>query len=80
MDEETLRNTAYRIWEEQGKPHGRDFEHWLLARREHDDNENENDGLPGSVASSVTPPGLGRVSRERKIATDQSADSTDEPA
>jgi hypothetical protein len=56
MDEETLRKTAYRIWEERGRPHGEDFEHWLQARQEYDDNAN--DGLPGSIASSVTPPGL----------------------
>lgn len=57
MDEETLRKTAYRIWEELGRPHGQDFEHWLQARQEYEDNEN--DGLPGSISSSVTPPGGG---------------------
>jgi hypothetical protein len=34
MDEETLRKTAYRIWEEQGRPQGMDFDHWLQAERE----------------------------------------------
>lgn len=57
MDEETLRKTAYRIWEERGRPDGQDFEHWLQARKEYDDNDN--DGLPGSISSSVTPPGVG---------------------
>jgi hypothetical protein len=57
MDEETLRKTAYRIWEERGRPDGQDFEHWLQARQEYDDNGN--DGLPGSISSSVTPPGVG---------------------
>lgn len=57
MDEETLRKTAYRIWEERGRPDGQDFEHWLQARHEYDDNGN--DGLPGSISSSVTPPGVG---------------------
>jgi len=33
MDEETIRKIAYRLWEEQGRPHGSDFEHWLQARR-----------------------------------------------
>jgi hypothetical protein len=54
MDEETLRKTAYRIWEEQGRPHGMDFEHWLQAEREA--LTDESDGLPGSVSSSVKPP------------------------
>ena len=25
---------AYTIWEREGRPHGRDFEHWLKAERE----------------------------------------------
>ena len=25
---------AYAIWEREGRPHGRDFEHWLDAERE----------------------------------------------
>ena len=54
MDEETIRKIAYRLWEEQGRPHGNDFEHWLQARAELD--AFDSDGLPGSVASSVAPP------------------------
>lgn len=34
MDEETIRQTAYRLWEQQGKPDGQDFVHWLKARDE----------------------------------------------
>jgi hypothetical protein len=29
--DEQIRAIAYRIWEEQGRPHGRHFEHWLQA-------------------------------------------------
>ena len=54
MDEENIRETAYRIWEEQGRPHGQDFEHWFKARNELD--AFDSDGLPGSIASSVAPP------------------------
>lgn len=54
MDEETIRKIAYRLWEEQGRPHSNDFEHWLQARAELD--AFDSDGLPGSVASSVAPP------------------------
>jgi hypothetical protein len=25
---------AYRIWEAEGRPHGKDFEHWLRAEAE----------------------------------------------
>lgn len=54
MDEDTIRQAAYRIWEENGRPEGQDFEHWFQARNQLDDNEN--DGLPGSIASSVAQP------------------------
>ena len=29
-----IRRRAYRIWEEEGRPHGRDAEHWSRAERE----------------------------------------------
>jgi len=54
MNEKTIRETAYRIWEEQGKPHGQDFEHWLAAERATD--SQDGDGLTGSVSSGVAPP------------------------
>lgn len=56
MDEETIKQAAYRIWEKQGKPHGMDFEHWMQAKKDYEDDQS--DGLPGSVSSSVTPPGV----------------------
>lgn len=72
MDEETIRKTAYRIWEEKGKPHGEDFEHWYQARNELDDNAN--DGLPGSISSSVAQPD------STFAAEDASAVATEKPA
>lgn len=36
--EETIRDRAYQIWEEEGKPHGRHHEHWLRAEKEIQDN------------------------------------------
>lgn len=56
MDEQTIRQTAYRIWEQQGKPDGQDFSHWIQARDELQ--PSDTDGLPGSIESSVSPPGL----------------------
>lgn len=29
-----IRERAYAIWEDRGKPHGQDLEHWLLAEME----------------------------------------------
>jgi Protein of unknown function (DUF2934) len=31
--EQEIRERAYQIWEEQGRPHGREIENWLEAER-----------------------------------------------
>jgi hypothetical protein len=31
--EQEIREYAYQLWEEQGRPHGREIEHWLKAER-----------------------------------------------
>ena len=54
MDEETIRLTAYRIWEQQGKPDGQDFLHWLQARDEL--TPGQIDSSSGTIESSVTQP------------------------
>jgi hypothetical protein len=33
-DEKAIRERAYHIWESDGRPHGRDREHWERASRE----------------------------------------------
>jgi len=32
--EQRIRDRAYHIWEEEGRPHGREREHWQRARSE----------------------------------------------
>ncbi|WP_309085207.1 DUF2934 domain-containing protein [Chelativorans sp.] len=32
--EEKIRRRAYEIWESEGRPHGREWDHWLQAARE----------------------------------------------
>jgi hypothetical protein len=31
MDEQKIREAAYRLWEKEGKPQGQDLEHWFTA-------------------------------------------------
>lgn len=33
-NEQSVRERAYFIWEKEGKPHGRDRDHWAMAERE----------------------------------------------
>jgi len=43
---------AYRIWLQEGCPHGRDWEHWLKARKELVANKAKEKTSPGGGASS----------------------------
>ncbi|KQV30795.1 hypothetical protein ASC97_20190 [Rhizobium sp. Root1203] len=43
--QEWIKKRAYALWEEEGRPAGRDFIHWEQARR-------EREALEGSAASS----------------------------
>ncbi|VEF11946.1 Protein of uncharacterised function (DUF2934) [Pseudomonas fluorescens] len=33
MDEQEIREAAYRLWEKQGKPQGQELEHWFTAEK-----------------------------------------------
>jgi hypothetical protein len=33
MDEQKIREAAYRLWEKKGKPQGQDLEHWFTAEK-----------------------------------------------
>jgi hypothetical protein len=49
-----IRDRAYRIWEAEGHPHGREAEHWERARRELDD---ETSRQPADLPPGVAPLG-----------------------
>lgn len=34
VESKNVQERAYHIWENEGRPHGRDFEHWLQAEQE----------------------------------------------
>lgn len=34
ISDDNIRERAYHIWEREGRPHGRDFEHWVRAQVE----------------------------------------------
>jgi hypothetical protein len=33
LSEADIARVAYEIWEQEGRPEGRDLEHWMMARR-----------------------------------------------
>jgi hypothetical protein len=34
ISDDRIRERAYQIWEREGRPHGRDYDHWVQARVE----------------------------------------------
>jgi hypothetical protein len=56
--DERIRQRAYEIWEREGRPHGRDREHWRQAQAE----------LAGNAPPGV--PRTGRVGRQKAAAAE----------
>ncbi|HCJ29065.1 MAG TPA: DUF2934 domain-containing protein [Pseudomonas sp.] len=54
--DERIRERAHQIWEAEGRPEGREAEHWARARDEIEPFYKEGDPLAGSVESSVAIP------------------------
>lgn len=52
--DEWISNRAYALWEQNGRNHGQDQEHWEQASREWD--ELERVALPGHIADGQTTP------------------------
>jgi hypothetical protein len=62
---EEVRERAYRIWESEGKPHGRDLEHWLQAERELSADTGSPTGEKKKRSGGTAPKGRGASSRPR---------------
>jgi hypothetical protein len=60
--EDRIRERAYKIWEEQGRPHGRHEDHWRQASQETGEDlfgEGSNEALdrPGGLDGGLLPQG-----------------------
>jgi hypothetical protein len=64
---EWISKRAYTIWEDAGRPDGRDAEHWNQAEREHADFER------GAVAKKIARKPLIEISGKAKPAKEQTA-------
>lgn len=52
--EKAIRERAYRLWEAEGRPHGREAEHWERAHREYEANAGQR---PADQPAGVAPLG-----------------------
>ncbi len=63
--ERTIRERAYILWEEEGRPNGKHLEHWLRAETEIDEESvagvtNNGKFIAASLEKQVPPPRGGR--------------------
>src|SRR4051812_19883737 len=59
--ETSVRERAYALWERDGRAHGRDQHHWLLAER-------ELHGAEAAPAPETTPPARAKAPAAAKVA------------
>lgn len=52
---EQIRTRAYQIWEEEGRPHGRDHHHWTRAEQESASGTSE---APSTQSGATDHPGM----------------------
>jgi hypothetical protein len=68
MDEQKIREAAYRLWEAQGKPQGQDLEHWFTAERSEGDSSSQmtpGGEQPNSSAGNTPSSGQAKNKNER---------------
>ena len=78
--EEWIRKRAYALWEEEGRPAGRDFAHWEQARAERQALEGSAASLDGKevktrkrAASTPKTNGVAKAAAPKKTASRKSA-------
>ena len=70
--EEKIRQRAHEIWEMEGRPEGRNQEHWERAHREIDAKQNETPSGQISETRSPDDPTVGKSQPGRTVPTSRS--------
>lgn len=65
MDEQKIREAAYRLWEKEGKPQGQDLKHWFTAEKSAGEEDFDNT-TSGSTQGSKDNPVQAKSSRGRR--------------
>lgn len=73
--EPTIAERAYSIWEEEGRPHGRDRAHWERAERELSGPPPAAAGIDAPVAAPADPAAPPKPARTRKAAAAKDPDA-----
>lgn len=57
MDEQKIREAAYRLWEKEGKPQGQEMDHWFTAEKSSGEEDIDN-SISGSTLGSENAPAV----------------------
>lgn len=76
VSEEWIKNRAYALWEEEGRPHGKDTEHWERAAQEYQ----SMNGAPKKAASARKPKATEAVAADAMTAPTEEAPTKTKPA
>jgi hypothetical protein len=69
VSDEAIRERAYQIWEREGRPQGRDFEHWVMAQVELAAQTAGNGGARAPVRQARAAPPKGKAAAPSKAPT-----------
>ena len=64
--EEQIKQLAYAIWEQEGRPHGKDTEHYFRAKQIIEQQEREATELAAATSRMETPPQTATPPAEKK--------------
>ncbi|WP_291820439.1 DUF2934 domain-containing protein [Bosea sp. (in: a-proteobacteria)] len=82
--EQTIRDVAYAIWEAEGKPQGRDAQHWRMAEERVAASADKNAGVkakaPTQRAAKPAAPAKGKVVAEKPASVAPAKASPQSPA
>ena len=81
-DEDSIRRRAHAIWEREGRPEGRQQEHWEQARREIEAEEAASPSRTAAPDDAPTPtaPGGGATPAEAAVGAPRKAERAPEPS
>ena len=70
ISEDSIRERAYKIWEREGRPHGREYDHWVQARVEllAEATVSERPRTTTQVSTAAPKPAVAKAGRELRPA------------
>jgi hypothetical protein len=74
--EQRIRELAYHLWIEEGRPHGREDEHWKRAMSQVAGNAAADRGAPKRRARKAATPGLAKPERTKSLPAKPSPEKT----